>query len=725
MRTWRFFVTTALVVLAGCSFSPNGVTSDGSNDAPVGSDAPMGSDVLPPSPVTLSFNATTQMVDHTAHTIHVEVDCIGTPATPVSVVPHVSGGDAVSGTDFNYSEVPLIFNAEGPQSANIDILAIAGNTGVKHIALTLENPSDGAIIGSPSTTSIDIQPNVLPRISFDAASESVDEGNTTVNVAVSLDIPTPADVVAQFTVGGTATSPDDFTVATASVTIPANTLHATIPVQIKQDTLDENDETVVLTLTSATFAEVSDVTPAHTITITDNDDPPDISFDTTTSQGGEGTTAVQLGVSLSAPSGLPITVDFAADPASTASDPGDYSYNAAIKTLTFAPGETTKTIDITVVQDTNDEDDETIVTVLSNAANANIVGGTNTYTIGDDDIACFGPADNFQVCYDRGPSATVTLGATLDTDTDPACQATQALNWTTTQGQPAACFILGTDINIATTTVTGSRPLVLVASGTLTITTLLDGASHVAGGTGPGLPATAALNTGCTAFGGTVQDSTGAGGGGGAGGSFMAKGGDGGTGDNVNRSAGTAPGADTAVPTTLRVGCDGQVGGAQSAGAGGTAGANAGRAGGVLYLIADTLSVNTAKINASGAGGAAGVKETGGSGGGSGGMIKLFFTTIVANANSQVFANGGGGASGTTKTAAGAAGVDASLTSANGGNANGVAGGHGFFGTTPATDGVDGPSNKSGAGGGGGGGYIVSNQALGAAKVSAGKKDTP
>src|SRR5213078_5122389 len=55
-------------------------------------------------------------------------------------------------------------------------------------------------------------------------------------------------------------------------------------------------------------------------------------------------------------------------------------------TLTFSPGVTTRNISLAVVNDTTDEDDETVSVSLSSPTNATLGAiATHTYTILDDD----------------------------------------------------------------------------------------------------------------------------------------------------------------------------------------------------------------------------------------------------------------------------------------------------------------------------------------------------
>src|SRR6185436_6703024 len=134
-------------------------------------------------------------------------------------------------------------------------------------------------------------------------------------------------------------------------------------------------------LTNATNATVAD--PQGVGTITDDDNPPALSItDVTVTEGSSGTTSAVFTVSLNAPSGLPISVDFAtAD--GTATAPADYA--SATGTLSFPRGTTTQTITVAVVGDTLDESNETFLVNLTNATNATVADPQGVGTITDDD----------------------------------------------------------------------------------------------------------------------------------------------------------------------------------------------------------------------------------------------------------------------------------------------------------------------------------------------------
>jgi hypothetical protein len=123
--------------------------------------------------------------------------------------------------------------------------------------------------------------------------------------------------------------------------------------------------------------------------------------DVSVPEGDAGTTDATFTVSLSAPSGQAVTVDFATVD-DTATDPGDYA--SASGTLTFAPGETEKTVTVAVNGDTLVEPDESFFVNLSNATGgATIADDQGVGTIVNDDVV-----DDFK-CYE-----TSQFGARFD-----------------------------------------------------------------------------------------------------------------------------------------------------------------------------------------------------------------------------------------------------------------------------------------------------------------------
>ena len=194
---------------------------------------------------------------------------------------------------------------------------------------------------------------------------------------------------------GTATSGTDYTAITAgTLSFAPGASSAGFTVYVTGDTVHESDETVVITLSDPSNAEFAggDTTITGTGTITNDDDDPVLSIDDPeVTEGDSGTTTLTWTVTLSAASSETVTVKYADAGTGTATSSGtgaDYTAPTA-GTLTFNPGQTSKTIGATVNGDTTDEPDETVVIKLSDLMNAEFAGGgtelTGTGTIENDD----------------------------------------------------------------------------------------------------------------------------------------------------------------------------------------------------------------------------------------------------------------------------------------------------------------------------------------------------
>ncbi|HEX3483149.1 MAG TPA: hypothetical protein VHT91_49400 [Kofleriaceae bacterium] len=363
--------------------------------------------------------------------------------------------------------------------------------------------------------------------------------------------------------------------------------------------------------------------------------------------------------------------------------------------------------------------------------------GTGTSSDGG---TCLGGHLLGSVCVSAAPAGPITLtavGGPINSGTVAAGGCTELVPQT---GGPALCVIAGTTIDIpAAVTVrafavssnaaaTGTNPLVLFATDSITIEGSIDAASHIndtlAGGI-PALGAGARTAVGCAVtgldgvmgkpVGGSSQDSYG--GGGGAGGSFGTLGGAGGNGGN-NNNVGHGNPVLGSVPSLVVGGCPGGSGGPGDGGGGVGIG---GAGGGAIYLLAANSITIAGKINASGAGGSAGgsgnFSSGGGGGGGAGGMIGLEAGTVAIMTGAAVFANGGGGASGSGQTDgdSGSPGTDptgpATAAGAGPGKDGGGAGGAGSVSSGTGAAGTKGGGNNTaqecaGGGGGGGGGVI-------------------
>jgi hypothetical protein len=314
-----------------------------------------------------------------------------------------------------------------------------------------------------------------------------------------------------------------------------------------------------------------------------------------------------------------------------------------------------------------------------------------------DSMVCVGNAGGMiTVCLDATRATTpATVMGTIDTDScatgTTLSQAGGAL--------PELCVIAGTTVTLAgATTVTGARPLVLVAVTHLEIDSKLDASAKLDAGDS-GSDSGPAEDPACHTVPGSAKGTAGAGGGGG---SFGTTGGDGG----ATLEAQLTPPGVSPFEFRIRGGCPGAAGGDEM-----SVGALGGAPGGAVYLLAGQTITTTAVITANGGGGVGGAIDGngGGGGGGTGGLIGL--DAPMVSIGGDVVANGGGGGGGGTPVAPGgpgAGGADSS-NGATGGTTAGEAGagGDGNAGGGNAVSGESSDANDGGGGGGGGGGGVV------------------
>ncbi len=104
---------------------------------------------------------------------------------------------------------------------------------------------------------------------------------------------------------------------------------------------------------------------------------------TTVLEGDAGTKTATFVVSLGRPVSKPVTVDYATADGTATADDNDYAPVSG--SLTFAPGETRKTISVDILGDTTPEIDETFKLVLSNATNVALQLPMGIATIRTDD----------------------------------------------------------------------------------------------------------------------------------------------------------------------------------------------------------------------------------------------------------------------------------------------------------------------------------------------------
>jgi hypothetical protein len=221
----------------------------------------------------------------------------------------------------------------------------------------------------------------MPSLSIDdvTVTEGAEEPDKDATFTVTLSASSSENVTVEFaTSDGSATAgqDQDYISNSGTVTFPAGITTRTITIEVNDDLREESNENFYVNLSNPTNATIADNRGEGTIL---DDDvppppPPQISIsDVSVDEGGEGTTVTaDFAVSLSASTTSTVTVEFAtSDGSATAGQDQDYISNSG--TLTFSPGSTTMTINVTVYGDDIEEQDENFFVDLFNPVNASIV----------------------------------------------------------------------------------------------------------------------------------------------------------------------------------------------------------------------------------------------------------------------------------------------------------------------------------------------------------------
>ena len=237
--------------------------------------------------------------------------------------------------------------------------------------MNLSTPSANATIARSSATATIIDNDAssagTPQVSINDL--VVDEAAGTANFVITLDRPSAGVVSIDYaTKNGTALAGSDYVAASGTLKFAPGETAKTVKVGLINDTLPEGAEAFSLGLSNLVGATA--LNPVGTAVIAANDEP-EVSKAAITIDDvvvGEKDGFADFVIRLDAPTSAPVTVNYSTAN-STASYGSDYVY--ASGALTFAPGETVKTVPVQVIDDFDTEGTEVFTMNLSSpSANA-------------------------------------------------------------------------------------------------------------------------------------------------------------------------------------------------------------------------------------------------------------------------------------------------------------------------------------------------------------------
>ncbi|GIR77917.1 MAG: hypothetical protein CM15mP80_05420 [Alphaproteobacteria bacterium] len=317
--------------------------------------------------------------DETAVSRTMTVTLSAASSKTVTVDFATADGTATAANDYISASGTLTFNP-GITSQTVSVTIVQDTIDEAHetFDVVLSNATNASISDATGVMTV-TDDEATPSLSIADAS-TADETAANLTATVTLSGQSSSTVTVDYaTSDGTASAAADYTNSSGTLTFNPGDTSQTFNIPILADTIDENNETFSVTLSSPTNATINDL--LGQFTIVDDDTEPTVSLgDATTSNENAATT--NLVATLSTASEKTITVDYAtSDGTATAGS----DYTADTGTITFAPNVTTQNVPVGVLADSTDEEDETVTVTLSNPSEVTINDAIGILTIADDD----------------------------------------------------------------------------------------------------------------------------------------------------------------------------------------------------------------------------------------------------------------------------------------------------------------------------------------------------
>lgn len=295
-----------------------------------------------------SIWTSTSSVNENVGQVYVTVNRGNDLNSAVTVDYTATGVSATAGADYTATSGTLTF-AVGETSRLIAIPIV--NDGLKEtnetFRVVLSNPSAGTSLGTPSLITITLQDND-PGFEF-AQSDYIfleNSGKALINILRQDDLNTTASVD-YFTANESAIAGEDYVAASGTLTFAAGELWKQIRIDLVNDSLFETGERFLVRLVNPTGGAVLGTRQTAGVTIQENDlgfEFAQASFNASEYGGSVTVTVIREQDNANAPA----TVDYFTENFTAVAG---MDYTGVSGTLSFAPGETSKFITVTILND--------------------------------------------------------------------------------------------------------------------------------------------------------------------------------------------------------------------------------------------------------------------------------------------------------------------------------------------------------------------------------------
>jgi len=250
-----------------------------------------------------------------------------------------------------------------------------------------------------------------------SATYSVNENDGTATITINrAGDSSSAGSVHIATMDGTATAGSDYTAVSQDVNFAPSETSETVSIPITDDSSIESNETVSLALSSPSSPATLGTPNTATLTIADNDRAFSLSSATYSANEGDGTATITINRT-----GLTTGTDTVHIASTDGTATAGSDYTAVSQDVTFLPSDTSKTVSVSITDDSSIESSETVQLSLSSPTAPATLGtpSSATLTIIDNDRAFSLSSATYSVNEGDG-TATITItraGLTTGTDT--------------------------------------------------------------------------------------------------------------------------------------------------------------------------------------------------------------------------------------------------------------------------------------------------------------------
>jgi hypothetical protein len=342
-------------------------------------------DPVPSVSLTLSGQSVTEpnTGNSTTAQIIMQLSAVSGCSVSVPFSTDPANTTATHGTDYVYNTSSPVVIPAGQLMNHIDVRVIGDNLDeddetVRVVMGTPVNATPGLITQHTVTILDDDLP---PFVRFTWERQVVAESAGHVGIQVQLSAASGKTITVPYGVTGSATQGQDYGIQASPLVIAPGNSTANIPVNIYQDTLEEPDETITVTMGTPSNAFLG--TPSvHTAVIQEQITPPLVYFDPSSQQVSEAAGEATVYVRLSKAYYQDVTVPFTI--AGTATQGIDYQITGS--PVVIRAGSDSVPIHITILNDTIDEVDEEIKLHMGTPINAIMdYPNISVTTIQDDD----------------------------------------------------------------------------------------------------------------------------------------------------------------------------------------------------------------------------------------------------------------------------------------------------------------------------------------------------